>query len=142
MPVSPPAPAGTKCLRPPQAQRQASEGRTPVARAARIAGFLATCALLSWLPSVPAGGQVPLPGQSGSSSETWSPSVESQNYAKTQERQTIYDTPQYQAQLRTQSQANSMAANQIMLNDPGREFATDLCWNQSDGCAGDVRLYN
>lgn len=48
----------------------------------------------------------------------------------------------YQAQLRivgAQSNANALA---IQATDPEREFVTDLCWNQFDGCAGDVRLYD
>jgi hypothetical protein len=36
----------------------------------------------------------------GSTPQPVNPAVEAQNYAKTTERQTIYLTPQYQAQLR------------------------------------------
>jgi dienelactone hydrolase len=70
------------------------------------------------------------------------PVVEAKNFSKVEERQTIYDTPQYQLQLRTignQNQANALAT---AAADPEREFLTDLCWNGNDGCAGDIRLYD
>jgi len=70
------------------------------------------------------------------------PAVEASNYSKTLERQTIYDTPSYQAQLRsfgTQAEADAIQAE---ANDPEREFMSDLCWNLSDGCAGDIRLWS
>src|SRR4051794_18222540 len=68
------------------------------------------------------------------------PVVEAKNYAKTLERQRIYDAPDYQAKLRVVSAQNSANALAIQAADPEREFVSDLCWNQSDGCAGDVRL--
>src|SRR3954471_18913251 len=70
------------------------------------------------------------------------PVVEAKNFSKVEERQTIYDTPQYQLQLRTignQNQADALAA---AAADPERQFLTDLCWNGNDGCAGDIRLYD
>ena len=70
------------------------------------------------------------------------PAVEAENYAKTLERQAIYLTPQYQAQLRTIGTENGIAALATQAADPERQFTTDLCWNGNDGCAGDVRLYN
>ena len=70
------------------------------------------------------------------------PGVEAKNFSKTEERQAIYDTPAYQAQLRTQSNHNGLAALAAEAKDPEREFASDLCWNGNDGCAGDVRLYD
>src|SRR5436853_2163946 len=70
------------------------------------------------------------------------PGVESKNYSKIEERQRIYDTPDYQAKLRTQSQQNFANALAIQANDPEREFVSDLCWNGGDGCAGDIRLYD
>src|SRR3954447_7501367 len=70
------------------------------------------------------------------------PVVESKNYSKVEERQRIYDTPEYQAKLRTQSQQNFENAVAIQASDPEREFVSDLCWNGGDGCAGDVRLYD
>jgi hypothetical protein len=70
------------------------------------------------------------------------PVVEAQNYNKGQERQTIYDTPQYQAQLFKVSQQNEQEALSAQLNDPERQFQTDLCARGENGCAGDVRLYD
>jgi dienelactone hydrolase len=68
------------------------------------------------------------------------PVVEAKNYAKTLERQRIYGTLDYQARLRVVSAQNAANALAIQAADPEREFVTDLCWNQSDGCAGDIRL--
>lgn len=70
------------------------------------------------------------------------PGVEAKNFSKTQERQAIYDTPGYQARLRSQSTQNQADATAMQVKDPERQFMGDLCWNGSDGCAGDVRLYN
>src|SRR3954447_9098106 len=70
------------------------------------------------------------------------PAVEAKNYAKTSERQAIYDTPQYQLLLRQVGAQNRAAALAMEAADPEREFVTDLCWNGEDGCAGDVRLYD
>ena len=69
------------------------------------------------------------------------PVVEGQNYNKGQERQTIYNTPQYQAQLRQISQQNEQEAAQ-QATDPERQFQTDLCARGDNGCAGDTRLYD
>src|SRR3954454_3153046 len=77
-----------------------------------------------------------------SSAIAFDPAVEAKNFSKTQERQRIYDTPEYQAQLRTISQQNFANATAIQAKDPEREFVSDLCWNGGDGCAGDVRLYD
>ena len=73
---------------------------------------------------------------------TLDPGVELQNYAKTLERQSIYMSLQGQLQLREVGQQNFLAALKAQLNDPGREFVSDLCWNGYDGCAGDTRLYD
>jgi dienelactone hydrolase len=70
------------------------------------------------------------------------PGVEAKNFSKTQERQAIYDTPEYQARLRSQSTTNQADALAMAAKDPERQFTGDLCWNGSDGCAGDVRLYD
>jgi dienelactone hydrolase len=72
----------------------------------------------------------------------FNPVVEAQNYSKIEERQTIYDTPQYQAQLLTVSNTNFITALAVQADDPQREFISDLCWNGGNGCAGDVRLYD
>jgi dienelactone hydrolase len=72
----------------------------------------------------------------------FNPQVEAQNFSKTQERATIYETPQYQALLRQVGAQNQQAALAMQAADPEREFVSDLCWNGYDGCAGDVRLYD
>src|SRR3954452_13174363 len=87
------------------------------------------------LPTPPGG--VPSPG-----GPTLDPAVEASNYSKTSERQALYDNVQGQLLLRTVSQANGLAALQMQLSDPEREFISDLCWNGNDGCAGDARLYD
>src|SRR3954470_12919922 len=69
------------------------------------------------------------------------PVVEAKNYAKTLERQALYDSPAGRLLLTQVSQQNLVAALQAQGNDPEREFASDLCWNGGDGCAGDARLY-
>jgi dienelactone hydrolase len=73
---------------------------------------------------------------------TFDPVVDAQNFSITQQRQTIYDTPQYQTQLAAVSAANLANALAIQATDPGRYFADDVCWNQGNGCAGDIRLNN
>ncbi len=73
---------------------------------------------------------------------TFEPLTEAQNFAITQERQAIYDTPEYQAELAAQSAENLTEALSEEAADPGRLFSDDLCWNGGNGCAGDVRLYN
>ena len=70
------------------------------------------------------------------------PVTEGKNYSKVEERQRIYDRPEYQAQLRTVSAQNFANALAIQASDPEREFVSDLCWNGGDGCAGDTRLYD
>lgn len=68
--------------------------------------------------------------------------VEAQNYAKTLERQTIYDTPEYQLKLALLSARELVGALATQVADPEREFVTDLCWNHGNGCAGDIRLWD
>src|SRR3954453_16856587 len=70
------------------------------------------------------------------------PATESKNYSKTNERQAIYDTPQYQQKLEAVSQQNLQNALAMQATDSDREFTTDLCWNEGQGCAGDARLYD
>ncbi len=72
----------------------------------------------------------------------FNPIVEAQNFSITQQRQAIYDTPQYQAQLAIDSAAGTANALAAEAADPGRFFTDDLCWNLGNGCAGDIRLYN
>jgi dienelactone hydrolase len=68
--------------------------------------------------------------------------TEAQNFSKIEERQTIYNTAQYQLQLRRQSQENQQRAIETALADPERNFHGQLCATGEDGCAGDVRLYD
>jgi dienelactone hydrolase len=73
---------------------------------------------------------------------TFNPVVEAQNFSITQQRQTIYDTPQYQSQLAIDSAASTAQALATEAADPGRFFTDDVCWNLGNGCAGDIRLNN
>lgn len=70
------------------------------------------------------------------------PATEQANFSKTQERAAIYNTPSYQARLRIEGQKSQTAALLAVAADPERQFMSDLCWNLTDGCAGDVRLYD
>lgn len=94
---------------------------------------LAACAaVLSLLAfALPAGGAT-----------GFDPAREAKNYAITQERQREYSTPSYQQQLAVISAKNTAAAIRMQANDRGRFFSNNVCWEQSNGCAGDVRLYN
>jgi hypothetical protein len=56
----------------------------------------------------------------------FNPVVEQENFSKTQERQTIYLTPQYQALLAEVSAQNLQAALAIQRGDAERQFYTDL----------------
>jgi dienelactone hydrolase len=75
-------------------------------------------------------------------SEAFDPSVESDNFSKIEERQTIYNTPEYQALLRQVSLQNRAAATEMQASDPERNFSGHLCGTGEDGCAGDARLYD
>ena len=77
-----------------------------------------------------------------SAAVAFDPAVEAQNYGKGQERKAIYDTPAYRQLLAQVSAQNSAAALAIQASDPERQFEDHLCWNGTDGCAGDVRLYD
>src|SRR3954452_15822687 len=74
--------------------------------------------------------------------QAFDPAAEAQNYAKTQERQSIYNTPEYQLVLRQVSAQNRAAALAIQAADPERNFSAHLCASGEDGCAGDARLYD
>src|SRR3954467_12527694 len=74
--------------------------------------------------------------------QAFDPAVEAKNYSKTLERQATYTSPAGELLLRQASRANGRAALQAQAADPEREFATDLCWNGFDGCAGEFRLYD
>jgi dienelactone hydrolase len=82
------------------------------------------------------------PGAWATPPSSFEPAVEAQNFAITQQRQAIYDTPEYQALLAERSVTNGTEALAAQAADPGRFFTNNLCWNGGNGCAGDVRLYD
>jgi dienelactone hydrolase len=110
----------------PARSRAGSAGRCLV-----LVAFIAVA--LSAVAAAPAGATPPT---------VFNPVVEAQNFSITQQRQAIYDTPQYQSQLAADSATNTANALTTEAADPGRFFSDDLCWNLSNGCAGDIRLYN
>ena len=96
---------------------------------------------LVWLiASVLAVAALPVSQGAAKPPSAFDPVVEAQNFSITQQRQTIYDTPQYQAQLAVDSATSTAQATSAEANDPERLFTDDLCWNLSNGCAGDIRL--
>jgi dienelactone hydrolase len=70
------------------------------------------------------------------------PAAEAENYNKGNERQAIYNTPEYQALLRQVSTQNRVAAMEMQAADPERDMLSHLCSSGEDGCAGDARLYD
>ena len=70
------------------------------------------------------------------------PAAEAQNFGKGNEREAIYNTPDYQAKLRQVSIENRASAMAQQAADPERNFLAQLCATGEDGCAGDVRLYD
>ncbi len=106
-------------------------------RAGGIARAMAAAAALAVLcaPAVAAATEYEEPPQS------FEPVLEAENFSITQQRQTIYDTPEYQQQLAEQGLRNHEEATLAQLADPERNFSEDLCYEGENGCAGDVRLY-
>src|SRR3989442_3279793 len=78
----------------------------------------------------------------GAAAQSFDPGVEARNFSKTQERETIYGTPGFQAELAAISGRYEAAALAIQASDPERNFAGHLCAGGHTGCAGDVRLYD
>jgi len=72
---------------------------------------------------------------------SFEPVLEAEDFAITQQRQAIYDTPEYQQRLAEQGLANREEAAAEQLADAERNFSEDLCYGGDNGCAGDVRLY-
>ena len=95
---------------------------------ARIAG---AALVLAALIAAPAAANPP---------SQFDPAVEAQNFSITQQRQAIYDTPQYQAELTADSAQGQVDGQLTAAADPERNFTGDLCWNHGNGCAGDIRL--
>jgi len=73
---------------------------------------------------------------------SFEPVLEAENFSITEQRQSIYDTPEYQAQLARVGAENRLEATEEQARDPERLFSDDLCYGGDNGCAGDVRLYN
>src|SRR5439155_26277946 len=61
------------------------------------------------------------------SAGAYDPAAEAHNYSKTNERQTIYDTPAYRALLAQVSMQNEAAATVMQASDPERSFSGHLC---------------
>ena len=76
------------------------------------------------------------------SAYAFDPATEAQNFGKGNERQAIYDTPEYQALLTQVGAQNRVAAMAMQAADPERDMLTHLCSSGENGCAGDVRLYD
>ena len=95
----------------------------------RMSATAALCVVGALIAAVPA-------------AQAYDPATEAKNFSKTQERENVWGTPQYQLQLRLQSQQNQQAAITKAVADPERNFQGQLCATGEDGCAGDVRLYD
>src|SRR5438045_2333440 len=91
----------------PVGRRGGSEMRTTRSRTAWAALTLAAAAALIAGPS---------------SAIAFDPAVEAQNFSKTEERQTIYNTPEYQVLLRQVGAQNRAAALAMQAADPERNF--------------------
>ena len=98
---------------------------------ARIAGAVLALGAFAAVVAAPAAATPP---------SQFDPVVEAQNFSITQERQAIYDTPQYQGELAADGIQGSIDGQLTQAADPERNFNTDLCWNHGNGCAGDIRL--
>jgi dienelactone hydrolase len=72
----------------------------------------------------------------------FNPVVEAKNYSMIEQRQAVYDTPQYQSKLAADSINGWVNGMLTQAADPGRFFIDDLCWSHGNGCAGDIRLNN
>ncbi|HKN94436.1 MAG TPA: hypothetical protein VJU60_08900, partial [Thermoleophilaceae bacterium] len=105
-------------------------------RTGKVCATLLALAGFAVLPAVASAGDPP------GMATKFDPVLEAQNYSKTLERQALYDSPEGRLLLTQVSQANFLAATKAQASDPEREFASDLCWNGGDGCAGDARLYD
>lgn len=89
---------------------------------------------------VAATGLLALPSAAGAA---FDPVYEAKNFSKITERFAhITGTLGYQAELRIKNLAREAQVLQIIANDRERVLEGQLCWNKSDGCAGDTRLYD
>ncbi len=79
----------------------------------------------------------------GSATAAFDPAYELKNFSKTQERfQHVVSKPEYQALLREKGTIRQTQAAEILAGDPQRFFSGQLCWQKTDGCAGEVRTYD
>lgn len=96
-----------------------------------VAALIASILIASAIPALAAPG------------DPVDPERENRNFAKTSEReQYVTLTPEFQARL---VQANAEAAQSfaaIAANDPERVFAGNVCANNGNECAGDVRFHD
>src|SRR5690349_21097108 len=96
-----------------------------------------------WLGALaPAAAAAVLGFAGGAAAQSFDPGLEARNFSKTQERQTIYGTPGFQAELAAISARYEAQALAIQASDPERNFTGHLCAGDESGCAGDVRLYD
>jgi dienelactone hydrolase len=75
--------------------------------------------------------------------QAFDPALESKNFAKTKERdQYVTLTPEFQARLTQANTDNLASLADIAANDPERNFSGNVCANEGQECAGDVRFYD
>ena len=78
-----------------------------------------------------------------SSARAFDPVVEAKNFSKIEERQTIYDTPQYQlAAAHGLDAERARGARRAGRRPRARVRDPTSAGTGDDGCAGDVRLYD
>lgn len=71
------------------------------------------------------------------------PALEAKNFAKVSERVAyVTGTPAFQTRLQQQNLADVGVPEQILLNDPERNFLGNICHQRKNECAGDVRFYD
>lgn len=84
----------------------------------------------------------PETGDEAPEQQGFDPALEFSNGMRQLQRQDEYLTPEYQARLFTESQAQFLESLSILVADPERQYLTDLCWSNGLPCAGDIRLYD
>ena len=109
----------------------------------RVIAALAVSALAVTTPAaLGSGAAKKSSGEPKDRAKTFNSSVEAKDFADTSERQKVYLTPKYQAQLRKVGLQNNAAETKEQAHDPQRAFEADRCYSGEDACAGDSRLYN
>ena len=75
--------------------------------------------------------------------QAFDPALEARNFAKTAEReQYVTLTPEFQARLVQADAENLASLAEIAATDPERNFTGNVCANNGQECAGDVRFYD